>query len=215
MIGTLVERQTLVVNLIHLGRADSLSLHRALVRDVTGLTPHMLRAITWDQGTEMAAHEKIAADLSVKVYFCDPSSPWQRPSNENTNGLPRDYFPKSADLAIHSRADLLGIEEELNRRPERSLVTAHQPVRDPASGRRTAQCCSGRWKPSRRIGLISERCRQSGEPTSAAVSKITVHLQLRETDPCRTTPSAHGYQPRTLRCVRRSGLFRPMPNPQR
>ncbi|MCF3941377.1 IS30 family transposase [Gordonia sp. GW1C4-4] len=128
MIGTLAERQTLVVNLIHLEPADSLSLHRALVRDVTGLPPHVLRSITWDQGTEMAAHEKIAADLSVKVCFCDPSSPWQRPSNENTNGLLRDYFPKSADLAIHSRADLLRIEEELNRRPERSSVTAHQPT---------------------------------------------------------------------------------------
>lgn len=81
VIGTLVERQTLVVNLIHLERADSLSLHRALVRDVTGLPPHVLRSITWDQGTEMAANEKIAADLSVKVYLCDPSSPWQRPSN--------------------------------------------------------------------------------------------------------------------------------------
>lgn len=124
-IGTLVERQTRIVRLIHLERADSVSLHRALVRDLAGMPPHMLRSITWDQGTEMAAHEKIATDLGVKVYFCDPSSPWQRPSNENINGLLRDYFPKSADLSVHSQADLLQIEEELNRRPR--AVLGHRP----------------------------------------------------------------------------------------
>jgi IS30 family transposase len=124
----LVERQTRVVKLIHLQRADSRSLHQALVRDLAGLPSHLLRTITWDQGTEMATHENIAADLGVKVYFCDPSSPWQRPSNENTNGLLRDYFPKSADLSIHSRADLLRIEDELNRRPR--AVLGHRPPAD-------------------------------------------------------------------------------------
>jgi IS30 family transposase len=127
-IGTLVERQTRVVRLIHLERGDSISLHRALVRDLAGLPPHVLRSITWDQGTEMAAHEKIAADLGVKVYFCDPCSPWQRPSNENTNGLLRDYFPKSADLSVHSRAELLRVENELNRRPR--AVLGHHPPAD-------------------------------------------------------------------------------------
>lgn len=127
-IGTLVERHSRVVKLIHLARADSLTLHQALVRELAGLPRHVLRSITWDQGTEMAAHEKIAADLGVRIYFCDPCSPWQRPSNENTNGLLRDYFPKGTDLSIHSRDDLLHVEKELNLRPR--AVLGHRPPAD-------------------------------------------------------------------------------------
>jgi transposase, IS30 family len=77
----------------------------------------MLRSITWDQGTEMARHTEIAASLGVAVYFCDSHSPWQRGTNENTNGLLRDYFPKGTDLAAHSPEHLLAVEDELNRRP--------------------------------------------------------------------------------------------------
>ncbi len=127
-IGTLVEHQTRVAKLIHLERADSVSLHRALVRDLAGLPPHLLRSITWDQGTEMATHEMIAADLGVKVYFCDPCSPWQRPSNENTNGLLRNYFPRSTDLSVHSREDLRRVEHELNHRPR--AILGHRPPTD-------------------------------------------------------------------------------------
>ncbi len=124
-IGTLVERQSRVVKLIHLERADSFTLHQALVRELAALPKRLLRSITWDQGTEMAAHEKIAADLGVRIYFCDPCSPWQRPSNENTNGLLRDYFPKGADLSIHTRDELLRVEAELNMRPRE--VLGHRP----------------------------------------------------------------------------------------
>lgn len=120
-IGTLVERQSRLVKLIHLERADSRTLHQALVRELSSLPRHVLRTITWDQGTEMAAHEKIATDLGVDIYFCDPCSPWQRPSNENTNGLLRDYFPKGADLSTHTRADLLRVEQEFNQRPRAVL----------------------------------------------------------------------------------------------
>jgi IS30 family transposase len=86
------------------------------------------RSLTWDQGAEMCHHHSIAHATHMRVFFCHPGRPWQRPTNETTNGLLRDYFPKSADVAIHSRADLLRIEEELNRRPERSSVTAPQPT---------------------------------------------------------------------------------------
>lgn len=127
-IGTLVERQTRLVKLIHLERADSVSLHQALLRDLSDLPPHLLRSITWDQGTEMATHEMIAADLGVKVYFCDPCSPWQRPSNENTNGLLRNYFPRSTDLSVHSQEDLRHVERELNRRPR--AILGHRPPAD-------------------------------------------------------------------------------------
>lgn len=80
-----------------------------------------MRSITWDQGTEMAHHVTISRSLGAQVYFCDPRSPWQRGSNENTNGLLRDYFPKGTDLSVHSPEHLLAVENELNRRPRRVL----------------------------------------------------------------------------------------------
>jgi IS30 family transposase len=77
----------------------------------------LLRSITWDQGTEMARHLSITKSLGVPVYFCDSRSPWQRGSNENTNGLLRDYFPKGTDLTTHTAEHLLAVENELNARP--------------------------------------------------------------------------------------------------
>jgi transposase, IS30 family len=85
------------------------------------LPPVLLRSITWDQGTEMARHLTITRSLGAPVYFCDSHSPWQRGSNENMNGLLRDYFPKGTDLSIHSPRDLLAVENELNNRPRRVL----------------------------------------------------------------------------------------------
>lgn len=92
-IGTLVERQTRLLRLVHLPRADSDSLHAALVARMQDLPPALMRSIPWDQGTEMARHLATAEKLGAPVYFCDSRSPWQRSSNENTNGLLRDYFP--------------------------------------------------------------------------------------------------------------------------
>ena len=120
-IGTLVERQTRMVRLLHLPRRDGDALHDALTARMAGLPPALLRTITWDQGTEMARHLAITRSLGAPVYFCDPHSPWQRGSNENTNGLLRDYFPKGTDLSIHSPAHLLAVENELNTRPRRVL----------------------------------------------------------------------------------------------
>jgi len=120
-IGTLVERQTRTLRLIHLPRADSDSVHTALVDRMQDLPPELMRSITWDQGTEIARHLATADRLGAPVYFCDSRSPWQRGTNENTNGLLRDYFPKGADLSTHTRADLLRVEQELNQRPRRVL----------------------------------------------------------------------------------------------
>lgn len=120
-IGTLVERTTRVVRLLHLPRRDGDTLHEALKRRMGTLPAGLLRSITWDQGTEMARHLTITESLGAPVYFCDSRSPWQRGSNENTNGLLRDYFPKGTDLSVHSAKHLLAVENELNNRPRRVL----------------------------------------------------------------------------------------------
>lgn len=116
-IGTLVERHTRMLRLVHLRRSDADSLHAALVARMQDLPPVLMRSITWDQGTEMARHLATTEKLGAPVYFCDSRSPWQRGSNENTNGLLRDYFPKGVSLAKHLPAHLLAVEHELNHRP--------------------------------------------------------------------------------------------------
>lgn len=100
-IGTLVERQTRLVRLLHLPQRDGDTLHDALRARLGELPARLRRSITWDQGTEMARHITITKTLGAPVYFCDSRSPWQRGSNENTNGLLRDYFPKGTDLRVH------------------------------------------------------------------------------------------------------------------
>jgi transposase, IS30 family len=120
-IGTLVERQTRLVRLLHMPFRDSDTLHGALKARLAGLPSPLLRSITWDQGTEMARHLTITRTLGVPVYFCDSHSPWQRGSNENMNGLLRDYFPKGTDLSAHPLQHLLAVENEINNRPRRTL----------------------------------------------------------------------------------------------
>ncbi|AEA22340.1 Integrase catalytic region [Pseudonocardia dioxanivorans CB1190] len=121
-IGTLVERTTRLVRLLHLPQRDAHTLHRVLAMRMGDLPPSLLRSITWDQGTEMARHTDITATLAVPVYFCDAHAPWQRGSNENTNGLLRQYFPKRTDLSIHSPRHLKAVENELNTRPRMVLA---------------------------------------------------------------------------------------------
>lgn len=120
-IGTLVERTTRTVRLLHLAQRDGESLHQALIHRLGGLPAGLVRSITWDQGTEMARHLTITAALGAPIYFCDSRSPWQRGSNENMNGVLRDYFPKGTDLSVHSPEHLLAVENELNNRPRQVL----------------------------------------------------------------------------------------------
>jgi transposase, IS30 family len=121
-IGTLVERTTRFVVLLHLpdghGAEEVLA---ALTRQVRTLPDQLVRSLTWDQGKEMAHHVRFSVATGVDVYFCDPHSPWQRGSNENTNGLLRQYFPKGTDLSIHSQAHLDAVAAELNGRPRQTL----------------------------------------------------------------------------------------------
>jgi transposase, IS30 family len=120
-IGTLAERQTRLVRLLHMPCRDSDTLHDALKARLAGLPPVLLRSITRDQGTEMARHLTITQSPGAPAYFCDSHSPWQRGPNENMNGLPRDYFPKGTDLNVHPPQHLLAVEDELNNRPRRIL----------------------------------------------------------------------------------------------
>ena len=123
-IVTMVERVTRYTLLGHLPgpRHDSATVRDAVVAALADLPPDLRRTLTWDQGSEMARHAEIAAALgTTSVYFCESHSPWQRPSNENTNGLLRDYFPKSTDLSVHSVGDIASVQTELNRRPRKVL----------------------------------------------------------------------------------------------
>ncbi|RKG95439.1 IS30 family transposase, partial [Corallococcus sp. CA047B] len=137
-IGTLVERTTRFTLLLHLPRMDAHGLPRvkngpalaghgadavrsAIASSLTVLPKQLRRTLTWDQGAEMAHHARLRADTGLSVYFCDPRSPWQRGTNENTNGLLRQYFPKGTDLSRYSREDLATVAAALNNRPRRTL----------------------------------------------------------------------------------------------
>ncbi|WP_444544119.1 IS30 family transposase, partial [Nocardioides deserti] len=121
-IGTLVERSTRYVMLVHLPkRRTAADFAEALVPVLRTLPQHLRRSLTWDQGKEMALHKQIAFDADIDLYFCDPRSPWQRGSNENTNGLLRQYFPRDVSLRQFSPADLTHVATELNNRPRKTL----------------------------------------------------------------------------------------------
>ena len=121
-IGTLVERTSRYVLLVHLPIRHTADATREGVLQVMGELPAELRrSLTWDQGKEMAGHLQITAASGMSVYFCEPHSPWQRGTNENTNGLLRDYFPKGTNLAVHSAERLQQVQDELNNRPRKIL----------------------------------------------------------------------------------------------
>ena len=121
-IGTLVERSTRYVMLMRLpdGHGGE-AVRKALAKTIVKLPTELRRSITWDQGPEMNEHARFTVDTGVQVYFCDPKSPWQRGSNENTNGLLRQYFPRGTELSHHSQAHLNAVARELNERPRRTL----------------------------------------------------------------------------------------------
>jgi IS30 family transposase len=121
-IATLVERQTRYLLLARLGH-DRTTAHvvQALKARIAELPAHLLKSLTWDQGQELRAHKRFTGDTGIQVYFCDPRSPWQRGSNENTNGLLRQYLPRKLDLAARSQVELDQIATELNGRPRETL----------------------------------------------------------------------------------------------
>ena len=120
-IATLVERHSRFTMLVKVSSKDTATVVAALSRHVRKLPASLRRSLTWDRGLEMAQHKSFTVDTNVKVYFCDPQSPWQRGSNENTNGLLRQYFPKRTDLSGYSQAELDEVALRLNQRPRKTL----------------------------------------------------------------------------------------------
>jgi transposase, IS30 family len=121
-IGTLVERTSRYTILLHLaGDRSAGAVKTAVIAAFTELPEHLRRSLTWDQGNEMACHAEITRTLGLPIYFCHPHSPWQRPTNENTNGLLREYFAKGTDLSVHTAGHLHAVAAELNSRPRRVL----------------------------------------------------------------------------------------------
>ena len=120
-IATLVERHTRYVMLAKVKGKDTETVINALIKQAHKLPKELYKSLTWDRGKEMADHKRFTLATDVKVYFCDPKSPWQRGSNENTNGLLRQYFPKGTDLSVHSQAHLNKVARQLNERPRKTL----------------------------------------------------------------------------------------------
>ena len=120
-IATLVERHSRFVMLVRVDSKASEHVIRALVREVRKLPRGLMSSLTWDRGTELAFHKKCSVAKDVSVYFCDPQSPWQRGSNENTNGLLRQYFPKGRELSSYNQRDLNAVADQLNSRPRKTL----------------------------------------------------------------------------------------------
>lgn len=120
-IVTLVERHSRFVMLIKVPSKETMPVVKAITRKIKALPRALRRSLTWDRGKEMSNHQQFTIATDVKVYFCDPHSPWQRGSNENTNGLLRQYFPKGTDLSVHSQAHLDRIAHRLNGRPRETL----------------------------------------------------------------------------------------------
>ena len=159
-IGTLVERSTRFTLLLHLpDRHDADSVADAMVAAMKNLPEHLRRSITWDRGTELAEYERIQIALETKLFFCDPHSPWQRGTNENTNRLLRFWFEKGTDLSIHSAEDLQRVQDTLNARPRPTLDLDTPAIRLNALLKTAAR------KPNRCSHRLTLR-RQDGRPSA-------------------------------------------------
>ena len=120
-IATLVERHSRYVMLVKVASKDAETFANTLIKNARKLPQELYKSLTWDRGTEMADHQRFTLATDIKVYFCDPQNPWQRGSNENTNGLLRQYFPKGTDLSAYSQARLNAVARKLNERPRKTL----------------------------------------------------------------------------------------------
>ena len=145
-VGTLVERSTRFVLLLHLPDGREVDkVDAAMRKAITGLPDVLRRSITWDQGTEMSRHQAFTVDTGIQIYFCDPHSPWQRGSNENTNGLLRQYMPKGTDLSVHSATGPRALRRQ-SQQPPTQDARIYETIRE---ARRVS--CTDRLNPPRSI----------------------------------------------------------------
>ncbi len=177
-VGTLVERATRYVLLLHLpdGRGAA-SVDQAMRTAIAGLPGELFRTITWDQGKEMAYHAQFTIATGVQVYFCDPHKPWHRGSNENTNGLLRQYMPKSTDLSAHTTEELARFARSLNNRPRKTL--GYETIREA----RRASCAHRLNPPSGRSMCLRTSCAAAARsPRASAHSMVFAvdHAQPRD-----------------------------------
>jgi IS30 family transposase len=141
-VGTLVERSSRLVLLLHInGDRSAVAVDAAMRKAITTLPRELKKSITWDQGAEMSKHASFTIATGIPIYFCDPHSPWQKGSNENTNGLLRQYLPKGTDLTTITASDLRSIQRSLNERPRKTLGYL-TPIREVRTVR-----CSHRLNP--------------------------------------------------------------------
>jgi len=146
-IATLVERQTRYVMLVKVAGKDMETVVNALIENAQKLPQELYKSLTWGRGKELAGHKRFTLATGIQVYFCDPQAPWQRGSNENTNGLLRQYFPKGVDLSSYSQLELDAVARQLNERPRKTLnyetpaSRFEQPLRRPVESTLiTGQC---------------------------------------------------------------------------
>ena len=174
-IGTLVERTTRFVMLLHLpGDHTAATVAAAMTAKIPELPEHLRRSLTWDQGSEMALHTKITDATGLPIYFCDPHSPWQRGTNENTNGLLRQYFPKGTDLSFYGPGWLDQRRRRTQRPPPQTPQLAHPRRRTPPTTLRPVHIrCSHRLNPRRDLRAPWRYCRRrSGLRTGRASSAL-------------------------------------------
>ncbi len=186
-IGTLVERASRFVMLLHLPDGHGTdAVAAAMVEAMSQLPDTLLRTLTWDQGHEMTSHPAIAAATGLDIYFCDPHSPWQRGTNENTNGLLRQYFPKSTDLSVYALDYLDHVAAKLNRRPRKTIgwKTQHkhstnysrthhnQPVLHPPLESAVAECGSATARGGQREARTGAASRLRGAPPDRVSERV-------------------------------------------
>ncbi len=183
-IATLVERKTRYLMLARVASKDTETVVDALIEQARKLPRELYRSLTWDRGTEMADHQRFSLATHVKVYFCDPQQPWQRGSNENTNGLLRQYFPKGMDLSDIHQSKLNAIARRLNERPRRvksghfqiggeGEIRTHEPRKEPPVFK-TGAINRSATSPSRCGGILSRR-RPATSKSIGAIPPNTSH----------------------------------------
>jgi hypothetical protein len=163
-IATLVERHTRYVMLVKVANKDTQTVVSALIKQAKKLPSELYRSLTWDRGKELTDHRRFTLTTNIDVYFCDPQSPWQRGSNENTNGLLRRYFPKGTDLSVHSQANLNKVARQLNERPRETLQ-----FETPAERFNACVASTGSAGKENRTALVRNRKRGFG--TTRALTK--------------------------------------------